>query len=81
MKEDLIEPERIRAIQESLRGFLLDEVINRKGEFYLDQKISVGRLDRNNRGGVTTAGATMTTTSIILVFYTCRKKTNHYGYM
>ena len=51
MKEDLIEPERIRAIQESLSGFLLDEVINRKGEFYLDQRISVGRLDRNNRGG------------------------------
>jgi hypothetical protein len=51
MKEDLIEPERIRAIQESLCGFLLDEVINRKGEFYSDQRISVGQLDRNNRGG------------------------------
>ncbi|XP_039771125.1 uncharacterized protein LOC120639184 isoform X2 [Panicum virgatum] len=51
MKEDLIKPERIRAIQESLCGFLLDEVINRKGEFYSDQRISVGRLDRNNRGG------------------------------
>ena len=51
MKEDLIELERIRAIQESLCGFLLDEVINRKGEFYLDQRISVGRLDRKNRGG------------------------------
>ena len=49
MKEDLIEPERIRAIQESLRGFLLDEVINRKGEFYLDQRISVAQLDRNKR--------------------------------
>jgi len=51
MKEDLIEPERIRAIQESLRGFLLDEVINRKGEFYSNQRISMGRLDRNNREG------------------------------
>ena len=51
MKEDLIEPERIRAIQESLCEFLQDEVINQKGEFYSDQRISVGRLDRNNRGG------------------------------
>ena len=51
MKEGLIESERNRTIQESLCGFLLDEIINRKGEFYSDQKISVGRLDRNNRGG------------------------------
>ena len=49
MKEDLIEPERIRAIQESLCGFLVDEVINRKGEFYSDQRISVAQLDRNKR--------------------------------
>ena len=51
MKEGLIESERNRTIQESLCGFLLDEVMNRKGEFYSDQRISVGRLDRNNRGG------------------------------
>ena len=51
MKENLIEPERISTIQESLCGFLLDEVINRKGKFYSDQRISVGRLDRNNRWG------------------------------
>ena len=51
MKEDLIKPERIRAIQESLYGFLLDEVINRKGEFYSDQRISMGLLDKNKRGG------------------------------
>ena len=49
MKEELIEPERIRAIQESLCGFLVDEVINRKGEFYSDQRISVAQLDRNKR--------------------------------
>ena len=52
MKEDLVEPARIRAIQESLNGFLLDEVINPKGEFYLDQRISVARAEqkkcRNN---------------------------------
>ena len=30
MKEDLIEPKRIRAIQESICGFLLDEVIQTK---------------------------------------------------
>ena len=49
MKEDLIEPERIRAIEESLCGFLVEEVINRKGEFYSDQRISVAQLDRNKR--------------------------------
>ena len=51
MKEDLIKSERIRAIEESLCGYLVDEVINRKGEFYSDQRISVGLLDKNKRGG------------------------------
>ena len=50
MKEDLVEPARIRAIQESLNGFLLDEVINPKGEFYLDQRISVARANPKKRG-------------------------------
>jgi len=45
MKEDLIEPGRIRAIQESFCGFLLDEVINPRGEFYSDQRIIVARAD------------------------------------
>ena len=44
MKENLIEPERIRAIQEALCGFLLDEVINPKGEFHSDPRISVAEL-------------------------------------
>ena len=39
MKENLIEPERIRAIQEVTCGFLLDEVINPKGEFHSDPRI------------------------------------------
>ena len=46
MKENLIEPERIRAIQEALCGFLLDEVINPKGEFHSDPRISVARADK-----------------------------------
>ena len=50
MKEDLIEPVRIMAIQESLYGFLLDEVINPKGEFYLDQRISVARANPKKPG-------------------------------
>ena len=37
MKENLIEPERIRSIQEALCGFLLDEVINPKGDFHPEQ--------------------------------------------
>ena len=47
MADDLIQPERIKAIQESIRGFLLDEVINPNGEFYADPKICVGRVDPN----------------------------------
>ena len=77
MKEELIEPERIRAIQESLCGFLVDEVINRKGEFHSDQRISVGQLDRNKR--TTTTKTTMT--SIILLFGYLSEKTNDYGYL
>ena len=46
MKENLIEPERIRAIQEALCGFLLDEVINPKCEFYSDPRISVARAEQ-----------------------------------
>jgi hypothetical protein len=34
IKEDLIEPERVQVIQESLCGFLMDEVINSADEFY-----------------------------------------------
>ena len=45
MKENLIEPERIRAIQEALCGFLLDEMINPKGEFHSDPRISVARAE------------------------------------
>ena len=47
MVENLIEPERIKAIQESICGFLLDEVINPNGEFYANPRISIGRLDPN----------------------------------
>ena len=47
MVDALIQPERIKAIQESICGFLLDEIINPSGEFYADPKISVGRVDPN----------------------------------
>ena len=40
MAEALIELEIIKAIQESICEFLLDEVINPKGEFYADPRIS-----------------------------------------
>ena len=49
MKENLIEPERIRAIQEGLCGFLLDEVINPNGEFHSDPRISVARAEQKKR--------------------------------
>ena len=48
MAEALIEPERIKAIQESICGFLLDEVTNLTVEFYANTKISVGLADPNN---------------------------------
>jgi len=47
MADDLIQPEKIKAIQESICGFLKDEVINPNGEFYADPKIGVGRVDPN----------------------------------
>ena len=47
MAEALIQPERIKAIQESICGFLLDEVINPTGEFYANPRISVGQADPN----------------------------------
>jgi hypothetical protein len=47
MKDDPVELERVRAIQEAHCGFLLDEVINSKGEFHTDHRISVGQLDPN----------------------------------
>ena len=47
MAEALIQPERIKAIQESICEYLLDEVINPNGEFYADPKISVGRANPN----------------------------------
>ena len=47
MADALIEPERIKAIQETICGFLLDEVINSTAEFYANPRISVGRADPN----------------------------------
>ena len=47
MAEALIQPERIKTIQESFCGFLLDEIRNPTGEFYVNPKISVGRADPN----------------------------------
>ena len=36
IREELLEKERLLTIQEALIGFLVDEVINPKGEFYYD---------------------------------------------
>lgn len=45
MKDELIETERVRAIQEAMCGFLLDEVINPNGEFHGNARTSVGKID------------------------------------
>ena len=47
MKEELIEMARVRAIQEAICGFLLDEVINPKGEFHGDLRTSVVKEDQD----------------------------------
>ena len=49
MKEELIEMARVRAIQEAMCGFLLDEVINPKGEFHGDLRTSVAKEDPTTR--------------------------------
>ena len=48
MKE-VIEMAWVRAIQEAMCGFLLDEVINPKGEFYGDLRTSVAKEDLTTR--------------------------------
>ena len=48
MKE-LIEMARVRAIQEAICGFLLDEVINPEGEFHGDLRTSVAKEDLTTR--------------------------------
>jgi hypothetical protein len=47
MKENLIEPGRVRTIQESLYRILMDEMINPVSEFYANHRISMGQLDEN----------------------------------
>ena len=49
MKEELIETARVRAIQEAMCGFLLDEVINPKGEFHGDLRKSITKEDPTTR--------------------------------
>ena len=49
MKEELIEMARVGAIQEAMCGFLLNEVINPKGEFHGDLHISVAQEDPTTR--------------------------------
>jgi len=49
MKEELIEMARVRAIQEVICGFLLDEIINPKGEFHGDLRTSVAKEDPTTR--------------------------------
>ena len=56
-EENFIETEIIRVIQEVLCGFLLDEVINPKGEFHSDPMISVARADKLNKRRKKDAGA------------------------
>ena len=49
MKEELIEMAQVRAIQEAMCGFLLDEVINLKGEFHGDLRKSIAKEDLTTR--------------------------------
>ena len=49
MKEELIEMARVRAIQEAMCGYLLDDVINPKGEFHGNLRKSVTKEDLTTR--------------------------------
>ena len=49
MKEDLIEMAWVRAIQEAMCGFLLDEVINPKGGFHGNLRTSIAKEDPTTR--------------------------------
>ena len=46
MHDQLILEERIRAIQEALCGFILEQVLDRKGEFYYD---GVSNIDNTSK--------------------------------
>ena len=49
MKEEVIEMAWVRAIQEAMCRFLLNEVINPKGEFHGDLYKSVAKEDPTTR--------------------------------
>ena len=49
MKEELIEMARVRAIQEAMYRFMLDEVINPKGKFHGNLRTSVAKEDLTTR--------------------------------
>ena len=36
MRDELLAPDRMRAIQEELAGFFLDHVINKDGEYHVE---------------------------------------------
>jgi hypothetical protein len=44
MHDQLILEERIRAIQEALCGFILEQVLDRMGEFYYDEVSNIDNM-------------------------------------
>ena len=42
MRDDLLPKDRVRAIQEELAGFLLEEVIHRNGEYHQELDANFG---------------------------------------
>ena len=41
MRNELLEPDRMKAIQEELAGFFLDHVINKAGEYHVEIEIDM----------------------------------------
>ena len=41
MRNELLEPDRMKAIQEELAGFFLDHVINKAGEYHVEVQIDL----------------------------------------
>ena len=42
MRDELLQHDRIRAIQEKLAGFFLEEIIAKTGEYHLELVVDVG---------------------------------------
>ena len=48
MRDKLIPEEKIMAIQEQLSGFIIEQILNPKDEFYYDEKSHINNRSKYN---------------------------------